>query len=55
MPQEFMREEPQPSPAQSALATYRLALWPGKPGGICTWVAIGQRNTDHDPFSLSTY
>jgi anti-sigma factor RsiW len=54
MPKEFMREEPQPSPAQSALATYRLALWPGKPGGICTWVAIGERSTDHDPFSLST-
>jgi hypothetical protein len=55
MPQEFMREEPQPSPTQTALATYRLTLWPGKPGGVCTWVAIGERSTDHDPFSLSTY
>jgi hypothetical protein len=55
LPQQFIHEEPQPSPAQSALATYRLSLWPGKPGGICTWAAIGERTADHDPFSLSIY
>jgi anti-sigma factor RsiW len=55
MPHEFATVREYPATQQVALMQYSVAIWPGKPEGVCTWAVVRDRKAAADPFSVITY
>jgi hypothetical protein len=55
MPQQFATLRESPPTQQLALANYRVTIWPGTPGGVCTWAVVSDLKAGPEPFSASAY